>query len=93
MGSKSYCRGRLACFQWKTVEVCYCRVWVCVDYCNKLGLSKLDIDRVVFLLGVENQLLIGLRAFRVAVFVLPHVGSGGCCGQLGGYQNASIIIM
>ena len=26
-------------------------------------------------------------------FVLPHVGSGGCCGQLGGYQNASRIIM
>ena len=53
---------------------------------------KLDIDRVVFLFDVENQLFVGLRAFRVAVFYLPHVGSGGCCGQLGSYQNASRII-
>ena len=31
--------GVLLVSQWETFEVCYCRVWVCVDSCNELGLS------------------------------------------------------
>ena len=51
--------------------------FVCVDYCNEL----------VFFLGVKIQLFVGLRAFRVAVFLITTRRLWGVLWTAGGLQE------